>query len=299
MVLCHTHYTNTQSCLIGMEEPLELILSNSSGQFSWLSVRKKNKIIHICMGNRGYRGKGINCLYWNKGPTFLGNKQSDIETIIKDHNPHVLGLGEANFLREHNLDAVKQNGYDLHLDACVDDSQLGVARVAVYTHNSIRVKRRHDLECKNVSAVWLECGLPHQKKILLCVGYRQWRLMGQKDNTSASINQQLARWESFLEMWEKALAEDKEVITTLDANLDFLTWRDDDLPPNHSSVKLRPLTDALFHKIMPLGVSQLIKSATRVASGQPKSGLDHLYTNQPDKLSSVQTFSSQVCPIIS
>ena len=50
------------------------------------------------------------------------------------------------------------------------------------------------------------------------------------------------------------------------------------------------MTDALFHKIMPLGVSQLIKSATRVASGQPKSGLDHLYTNQPDKLSSVQTF---------
>ena len=110
--------------------------------------------------------------------------------------------------------------------------------------------RRADVECKNVSAVSLQCGLPHQKSILMCIGYRQWRLMGQPDNTSASIPQQLSSWLAFLEIWEKALSENKEVITALDANLDFLTWRTDDLPTNHRSVKLKSLTDALFERII-------------------------------------------------
>ena len=165
-----------------------------------------------------------------------------------------------------------------------------MARVAVYTHKSIKVKRRPDLESSTVAAVWLECGLPNQNKILFCAGYRQWRLLGQKDSTSASTTEQLARWLKFLEMWEKALEEDKEVIVVLDANLDFLTWRSDNLPPNHSSVRLKSLIDALFERIFPLGVSQLVTGATRLERGQPRAGLDHLYTNKPEKLSSVQTY---------
>ena len=99
-------------------------------------------------------------------------------------------------------------------------------------------------------------------------------------------------WLVFLEKWEAALQEDKEVIVTLDANIDFLTWRMDasSLPSHHSSVRLKPLIDALFDRIFPLGVTQLVMGATRMERGQPRSGLDHLYSNKPDKLSSVQTF---------
>ena len=165
-----------------------------------------------------------------------------------------------------------------------------MARVAVYTYNSLRVKRRPALEGERVSAVWLECGLPGQQGILVCVGYRQWQLLGQGDKSSGTVPKQLVRWLRFLEMWEKALSEDKEVIVGLDANLDFLTWKSENLPPTHSSVKLRPLTEALFDKIIPLGVSQLVTGATRLMRGQPQSGLDHLYSNKPEKLSSVQTF---------
>ena len=80
-----------------------------------------------------------------------------------------------------------------------------MARVAVYTHNLLRVKRRHDLEDDMVAAVWLECGLPRQKGMLICVGYRQWRLLGQQDNTSASVLQQLARWTRFTGMSDQRL----------------------------------------------------------------------------------------------
>ena len=43
----------------------------------------------ITNGNRGARGSGIKLLHWNKGPSFLHNKQNDIEGIIASHHPHV------------------------------------------------------------------------------------------------------------------------------------------------------------------------------------------------------------------
>ena len=175
---------------------------------------------------------------------------------------------------------------------CVDMCNIsnGMARVAVYTHNSLRVKRRTDLEDSTVTAIWLECGLPNQRSILVCQGYRQWRLLGQQDSTSASTAEQLARWLIFLEKWESALQENKEVIVALDANLDFLTWQEENLPSHHSSVRLKSLIDALFEKILPLGVTQMVSGATRFARGQPSTGLDHVYSNKPEKISQVQTF---------
>ena len=251
----------------------------------------RNKLAHITHGNRGQRGKGITVVYWNKGPSFLHNKLLDIESLVGTHKPHILGLGEANFRHDHNLEDVQVQGYTLHIDSSVHNPELGLARVAVYTHNALRVKRRSDLEDDNIAAIWLECGLPHQKGILVCVGYRQWRLIGQGDNASASVQEQFSRWSIFLDKWETALGENKEVVVTLDANIDHLTWRDtEDLPYHHSSVRLKCLVDALFDRILPLGVTQLVKGATRIERGQPKAGLDHLYSNKPDKLSSVSTY---------
>ena len=75
----------------------------------------------------------------------------------------------------------------------------------------------------------------------------------------------------------------------MDANLDFLTWTSEELPNHHSSVRLRPLTQALFSRILPLGVTQLVTSPTRAERGVAATGLDHLYTNKPTKLSEVRT----------
>ena len=257
--------------------------------YPWQDHKQRNKVAHITNGNREKRGRGINCLYWNKGPSYLVNKQQDIKGIIDSHKPHILGLGEANVRQDHAMEDLYIEGYSLHLDSAIQ-TQIGMARVAVYTHNSLRVKRRPDLEDDRVSAVWLECGLPGQQGILICMGYRQWQLLGQEDNSSGTVSEQLARWLIFLDKWEAALSEDKEVLVALDANLDHLTWRSDNLPPCHASVKLRSLTNALFDRILPLGVSQLVTGGTYLMRGQPRSGLDHLYSNKPEKLSTVQTF---------
>ena len=89
--------------------------------------------------------------------------------------------------------------------------------------------------------------------------------------------------------WEKALQEEKETICMMDVNLDFLTWDMENLPENHSSVKLRKLTQALFDRILPLGMTQLVTGATRAERGVPKTGLDHVYSNRIDKLSPITT----------
>ena len=168
--------------------------STGAATYPCYDNKQRNKLIHIINGNRERRGRGINCVYWNKGPSFLVNKQMDIKNIVERHKPHILGLGEANVRHDHDLEDLQLSGYSLHLDSCISNPQLGMARVAVYTHDSLRVKRRPDLEDDTVAAVWLECGLPRQQRILVCVGYRQWQLLGQEDNSSGSVSEQLLRW---------------------------------------------------------------------------------------------------------
>ena len=243
----------------------------------------------MTFGNRAQRGHGIKLLHWNKGPSFLQNKHNDIETIIGGHTPHILGLSEANLKSNHNLALVQHPDYELHTCPTINNPSLGISRIVVYSHNSLVVKRRHDLEDDRISAIWLEAGLPRQKKIVICQAYREWKYLGQADNSSATVQAQLERWLTFLEKWEQALLEGKEVIVMMDANLDFCKWTRDDLPPNDSTLRLQPLIEQLFSRIFPHGVAQLVSVPTRAWPGQPDAGLDHLYTNKTEKLSEVYT----------
>ena len=254
---------------------------------SRLTSRDRNFLAKIVNGNRGLRGTGIKIIHWNKGSSFLHNKHDEIETIIAGHHPHVLGLSEANLKNDHDLSLVQHENYDLHLAPTSSNPDLNISRVVVYTHKSLIVKRRPDLEDSRVSAIWLEVGLPHKKKILICHGYREWRYMGQADASSSTLAAQLERWSIFLSMWEKALLGGKEVIVMMDANLDFLKWTRTNLPTTDSTVRLKSLIELLFNQIFPHGVSQLVTVPTRSWPGQEDAGLDHLYTNKPEKLSSV------------
>ena len=256
---------------------------------TWLSSEDRNLYAKITNGNRAQRGHGIKLLHWNKGPSFLQNKHHEIETIIGGHTPHVLGLSEANLKADHNLSLVQHPDYELHTCPTLANPSLGVSRIVVYTHNSLVVKRRHDLEDDKISAIWLEAGLPRQKKIVICQAYREWQYLGQDDNISGTPASQLVRWLIFLEKWELALQEGKEVIVMMDANLDFLKWTRDDLPATDSTTRLKPLIDQLFSRIFPHGVAQLVHVPTRAWPGQPDSGLDHIYSNKVEKLSEVYT----------
>ena len=154
-----------------------------------------------------------------------------------------------------------------------------MARIVVYSHKSIEIKRRTDLEDDRISAIWIEAGMPNQSKILICQGYREWQYLGQGNCLSSTVAAQAARWSIFLEMWERALLGGQEVVVMMDANLDCLKWPRNDLPSTDNTYKFKSLVEDLFQKILLHGVVQLVKFHKRFWPGQNPAGLDHVYTN--------------------
>ena len=256
---------------------------------SWLTAVERNSLARAKFGNRNQQSRGIKCIVWNKGSSLLENKHSEIETLIGNYHPHVLGLCEANLRSNVDISLVSHQDYNIHVAKTLSHPEPGVARAVVYTHTSLSVKRREDLEDISLSAVWLELGLPRQRKILIATFYREWQHLNQSDQSSKSVQAQLERWCNFLTKWEVALSEGKEVIVMGDINLDFLKWTRTDLASSDNSVRLKPLIEALFSRIFPHGVVQLVREGTRVWPGQPESGLDHVYSNRPDKCSDINT----------
>ena len=72
-------------------------------------------------------------------------------------------------------------------------------------------------------------------------------------------------------------------------NLNHCNWTDESLPNSNQSSRLRSLITALFSSIFPHGVSQHVHGPTRHFPSQVSTGLDHCYTNRPDKISEVGT----------
>ena len=82
-----------------------------------------------------------------------------------------------------------------------------------------------------------------------------------------------------LSQWEKALEEKRDVICAMDANIDALSWSSD------SNVKLSPLVNDLFDRIIPQGISQLVNLPTQAQQGIEIKRFDRIYTTNPKKLS--------------
>ena len=189
-------------------------------------------------GNKGKRGRGIKFLAWNHGSSELQNSFHEIEILVKEHHPEVFSIYECNLRSGFDEAKVSLKDYNLHMAPTISNNDLNISRVVVFTKNNITVKRRHDLEDATLSAIWMELGLPRQRKILVANIYREWQYMSQDDNESCSIPAQLKRWRLFIDKWESALQEDKEVLLLGDVNLDFLKWNKTSLPPNDSSLRL-------------------------------------------------------------
>ena len=75
-----------------------------------------------------------------------------------------------------------------------------------------------------------------------------------------------------------------------DFNLDFLNFHRTDLPSSSQAYRLKPLVEELNSRVVPHGVKQCVVGATRQGRvGQADSGLDHLWTNTPGKMSQIYT----------
>ena len=201
---------------------------------------------------------------------------------MAEHHPHIFGISESNLHKGHDLQDVQLQDYELVISKTMDNDQLEVSRVVCYLHSSIVGKVRHDLMSDQFSSIWVEVGLPGRTKFLVCQLYREWRYLGQPNRGihSSTLQEQMRRWVIFLDQWEQALATGKEVLVLGDINLDHIKF--------DKAGGLQPLVDTMVEKIYPSGVVQCVKTATHFWPGQTPSGLDHIYTNVPDKLGQAQ-----------
>ena len=95
-------------------------------------------------GNRTNRG--IKLSHWNAGSAYLENKTIDIENVISDHHPHLIGISEANLHKSHCIDNCKIDDYDLITCMTLDNVNLQISRVVVYKHTSLVAKVRKDFQ---------------------------------------------------------------------------------------------------------------------------------------------------------
>ena len=121
-----------------------------------------------------------------------------------------------------------------------------------------------------------------KSKILVCQLYREWRYLGQPDRGeySHTTQEQMRRWIIFIDQWEQALDTGKEVIVLGDCNLDLLKF--------DNAGAEQPLIDLMLQRIYPHGVIQCVQDSTRSWPGQTPTGLEHIYTSMPAKLSQAQ-----------
>ena len=268
------------TCLCNVVCPIEETQASIYVELSNFSAR-------YLYGNR--QTKGLKIAHFNKGSGFLASKKYEIECLISKTNPHILGISEANLFKDDDLSKVRIADYELHASLTIENPNLQYSRIVVYSHQSIVCKLRMDLMSQDYSSIWMQVGLPNQKQILVCQTYREWQLLKQENGSSKSVEAQMNRWIIFLDQWERALDTGMEVIVTGDMNLNHLDWTSPPATQSSQTTKLRPLIDKLFQSIFSHSVSQCVTVPTRFMNGQSPSGLDHFYTNRPEKLSVVDT----------
>ena len=232
----------------------------------------------------------IKILCLNKKDADLKHRIDHINFLLDKHKPHFLGLNE---LQKHKHDTVSPYqfpGYRLEFDNL--DKTDGWSRTGILVKNNIKYKRRRDLESEGTSTVWLQVGCTGRKHFLLQCLYRQFQRPGRI--ASKSQQSQNNRWDTILEKWSLASNEDREIISIGDFNMDSISW---DKPwnetPEYEKHK-QTFYNKLKEKILMTGTFKLNTEHTRVdhQPGGRATCLDHIYTTNPERISSHHTHQS-------
>ena len=170
-----------------------------------------NFLARYTFGNK--QRTGLKLAHINMGNGYLSNKLPELELIISEVKPHVIGISESRIEKGHDLTEIALENYSFYMSNTYENINLNVSRLCVFVHNSVTTKVRHDLMSDSFSSIWLELGLRNQKKILLSNVYRDWQYIHQADNSSRSRTAQLSRWCSILQQWEKQLMRTKRLLS--------------------------------------------------------------------------------------
>ena len=122
-----------------------------------------NKLMHSIHGNKTVK-KTLRIDSWNCGHGALHNKMNEIKVLIRQRNPHLLILQEANLFSWNEGKDIKIDKYKLYTSKMKDDPSRKCSRVVVYVKENVKVKQIKSLEIEDFSCIWLGPNLPHMKK---------------------------------------------------------------------------------------------------------------------------------------
>ena len=117
--------------------------------------------------------------------------------LIQDKDPHILFIRESNIWRSHDKEHVEIEGYSLHTKKMIRCPDRRVSRRVAYIKDGIVTWSRDDLEIEDFCSIWMEVGLPREKKFLLCGVYHEWahlKLHGKTDDSHGNKKHQEERW---------------------------------------------------------------------------------------------------------
>ena len=194
----------------------------------------------------------------------LFNKLPDINVLLsKQKNTiQILGLTETRLDDRIDDNNISINNYTLFRRDKNHERHTGVA---AYVHNTIsnQVRRRLDLEYKEVESLWLEVKHEKNTPLLICFLYR---------NPIASAEWQI----QFQNMIDNIPDTNHELLILGDFNIDLKK-------PQQSWNSLTSL----------LGLNQLISDYTRVTK-TTKTMIDHIYSRNIHKINNVNVIKSGI-----
>ena len=188
-------------CLcIGLLLPL---CSNSNSIMRSINGNGKKKRLVIC--HRNLMG----------GHMDKDKKMVEVNNIVNATQPDVLGISEPE-LTDDMMIACHVEGYTW-------ERKKDSTRINVLVNSNLDYKRRKDLECDSVAAIWLEICPRQKNSILVCQVYREWRLLG--DENLGSHAAQEERWRKFVNVFKSVADTGQELHVMGDCNLNRERWR--------------------------------------------------------------------------
>ena len=194
----------------------------------------------------------------------LFNKLPDINVLLSKQKKSIQILGLTETRLDHRIDDydISINNYTLFRR---DKKQERHTGIAAYVHNAIsnQVRRRMDLEYKEIESLWLEVKHEKNTPLLICFLYR---------NPTCTAEWQI----QFQNMIDNIPDKNHELLILGDFNIDL----------KKTQQSWNSLTSLL-------GLSQLISDYTRVTK-TTKTMIDHIYSRNIHRINNVKVIESGV-----
>ena len=132
-----------------------------------------------------------------------------------------------------------------------------------------------------IASIWIKVGGRGRRTTLVCGVYRDHTLLlDDAPENSGHITMQKARWKNFARQWKNA-ASVKSCWVMGDLNLDVMKW-------NSPEDDHEEMIEIIKNEIETENFHQLVDQPTRFWPNQTSSGLDHIWTNNLDKVVEVR-----------